>query len=166
MTIVYFFGGLALLYVGGEVFVRSAAAIGKAMHLSPLVAGLTIIAFATSAPELAISLSAAIDDLPGLALGNVVGSNICNLALILGVVTIIKPAPVRKTLVPRDVLVMALTTLLVPGLLIDGSLGRAEGALPARVPDPDPLADPRGIDALAHRRHRARRLEAGADRPW
>jgi cation:H+ antiporter len=129
MTIVFFFAGLALLYVGGEVFVRAAAALGKRLHMSPLVAGLTIVAFATSAPELAISLNAAVNDLPGLAIGNVIGSNICNLALILGIVTIIKPAPVRQTLVRRDVLVMLITTLLVPGLLLDERLGRTEGVL-------------------------------------
>jgi cation:H+ antiporter len=97
--------------------------------MSPLVSGLTIVAFATSAPELAISLGAAINDLPGLAIGNVIGSNICNLGLILGIVAIVKPAPVRQTLVRRDVLVMAITTLLVPGLLIDGELTRLEGLL-------------------------------------
>ncbi|HEY5665516.1 MAG TPA: calcium/sodium antiporter [Gammaproteobacteria bacterium] len=129
MTLVFFIGGLGLLYVGGEILVSSAAALGKRLHLSPLVAGLTIVAFATSAPELAISISAATNDLPGLAIGNVIGSNICNIALILGIVTILKPAPVRQTLVRRDVLVMALTTLLVPGLLLDGSLARVEGAL-------------------------------------
>lgn len=129
MTLIFFLGGLALLYVGGEVFVRAAAALGKRLHMSPLVAGLTIVAFATSAPELAISVSAAIDGLPGLTIGNVIGSNICNLALILGIVTIIKPAPVRQTLVRRDVLVMLITTLLVPGLLLDGGLGRVEGTL-------------------------------------
>lgn len=129
MTALFFLGGLALLYLGGEVFVRSAAALGRRMHMSPLVAGLTIVAFATSAPELAISLNAALQDLPGLAIGNVIGSNICNLALILGIVAIIKPAPVRQTLVRRDVLVMSLTTLLVPGLLLDGVLTRVEGAL-------------------------------------
>lgn len=129
MTVVYFFGGLALLYFGGEVFVRAAAALGKRLHLSPLVAGLTIVAFATSAPELAISLNAALRDLPGLAIGNVIGSNICNMALILGIVTIIKPAPVRQTIVRRDVLVMSITTLLVPGLMLDGELSRIEGTL-------------------------------------
>jgi cation:H+ antiporter len=129
MTTLFFLGGLALIYAGGEVFVRSAAALGRRMHMSPLVAGLTIVAFATSAPELAISLNAALQDLPGLAIGNVIGSNICNLALILGVVAIIKPAPVRQTLVRRDVLVMSLTTLIVPGLLLDGELTRIEGTL-------------------------------------
>lgn len=129
MILFNFIGGLVLLYVGGEALVRAAAALGQRLHMSPLVAGLTIVAFATSAPELAISLDAAVNDLPGLAIGNVIGSNICNLGLILGAVTIIKAAPVRKTLVRRDVLVMAITTLLVPGLLLDGELSRAEGVL-------------------------------------
>lgn len=129
MTVILFFVGLGLLFLGGEVFVRAAAAIGKRLHMSPMVAGLTIVAFATSAPELAISVNAAIADLPALAIGNVIGSNICNLALILGVVTIIKPAPVRQALIRRDALVMAITTLLVPGLLLDGELARVEGAL-------------------------------------
>lgn len=126
---VTFFGGLALLYFGGEVLVRSAAAIGLRLHMSPLVAGLTIVAFATSAPELAISMDAAANNLPGLAIGNVIGSNICNLALILGIVTIVKPAPIRQTILRRDVLVMSATTLLVPGLLLDGELTRIEGSL-------------------------------------
>ncbi|MGD8341686.1 MAG: sodium:calcium antiporter, partial [Gammaproteobacteria bacterium] len=87
MTLIFFIGGLTLLYIGGEILVASAAALGKRLHMSPLVAGLTIVAFATSAPELAISVSAAVNDLPGLAIGNVIGSNICNIALILGIVT-------------------------------------------------------------------------------
>jgi len=129
MTVILFLVGLGLLFLGGEVFVRAAAALGKRLHMSPMVAGLTIVAFATSAPELAISLNAAVSDLPALAIGNVIGSNICNLALILGIVTIIKPAPVRQALIRRDALVMAITTLLVPGLLLDGQLTRIEGTL-------------------------------------
>jgi cation:H+ antiporter len=129
VVVLGFFAGLALLYIGGEALVRAASALGQRMHMSPLVAGLTLVAFATSAPELAISLGAAIRDLPGLAVGNVIGSNICNFGLILGITALIKPAPVRQTLVRRDVLVMAITTLLVPGLLIDGALTRFEGLL-------------------------------------
>lgn len=124
-----FFLGLAMLYLGGEGLVRGAAALGMRLHMSPLVAGLTIVAFATSAPELAISVGAAIKDLPGLAVGNVIGSNICNLALILGIAAIVKPAPIRQALIRRDVLVMSITTLLVPGLLLDGELSRIEGGL-------------------------------------
>ena len=128
-TFIFFALGLTMLYFGGEGLVRGAAAIGVRLRLSPLVVGLTLVAFATSAPELAISVGAALKNLPGLAVGNVVGSNICNLALIFGLVAIVKPAPVRQALVRRDVLVMAITTLLVPGLLLDGMLTRIEGAL-------------------------------------
>ena len=129
MTALGFIAGLAILYLGGELLVRAAAAIGKRLHMSPAVAGVTIVAFATSAPELAISLDAAINDLPELAIGNVIGSNICNLALILGAVTVVRPASVRRTLVRRDVLVMCVTTALVPGFLLDGALGRNEAVL-------------------------------------
>ena len=129
MTLVAFFSGLILLYLGGEIFVRAAAALGEWLHLSPLVAGLTIVAFATSAPELAISLGAAIDDFPALAIGNVIGSNICNLALVLGFAVIIKPARISRALEPRDLMVMSLATLLVPAMLLDGGLGRIEGVL-------------------------------------
>jgi cation:H+ antiporter len=129
MTALFFFAGLGLLYVGGELLVRAAAALGQRLHMSPLVAGLTIVAFATSAPELAISLDAAVNDLPGFAIGNVIGSNVCNLGLILGIVAIIKPAAVRETLVRRDLLVLSITSLLVPGLLLDAELTRIEGFL-------------------------------------
>lgn len=127
MILLIFLAGLALLYIGGEVFVRAAAALGEWLHMSPLVAGLTIVAFATSAPELAISLGAAINGVPDLAIGNVVGSNICNIALILGLTALIKPIPISRTLVPRDLLVMSLATLLIPALLLNGTMGRAEG---------------------------------------
>ena len=128
-TFIFFWLGLALLYFGGEGLVRGASAVGMRMRLSPVVIGLTLVAFATSAPELAISASAALRNLPGLAVGNVVGSNICNLALIFGLVAVVKPASIRDALSRRDVLVMAITTLLVPGLLLDGSIGRLEGSL-------------------------------------
>lgn len=128
-TVILFFLGLAMLYLGGEGLIRGAAAIGVRLHMSPIVVGLTLVAFATSAPELAISVEAALSDLPGLAVGNVVGSNICNLALIFGIVAIVKPAQVREAIVRRDAMVMAITTLLVPGLLLDGTLQRVEGVL-------------------------------------
>jgi cation:H+ antiporter len=129
MLIVTFLAGLALLYLGGEGLVRGAAAIGIRLHMSPTVIGLTIVAFATSAPELAISVGAALRGLPGLAVGNVVGSNICNLAFVLGLTTLVSPAQTRMALMRRDALVMAIVTLLVPGLLLDMELARLEGAL-------------------------------------
>jgi cation:H+ antiporter len=128
-TLVLFAGGIAMLYIGGEGLVRGAAALGARIGMTPLVVGLTIVAFSTSAPELAISIDAALRGVPGLAIGNVIGSNICNLALILGVTALIRPAYVRAHLVRRDVAALAVSTLLVPIALIDGRLGRLEGSL-------------------------------------
>ena len=122
-----FFAGLALLWIGGEGLVRASAALGIRFGMTPVVVGLTIVAFATSAPELAVSLGAAFRDSPGLAVGNVVGSNICNITLVLGVTALIGRPRLKGQLVPRDTSVLILSTLLVPVLLLDGQLGRIEG---------------------------------------
>lgn len=124
-----FLAGLGLLYIGGEGLVRSAATIGVRLGLTPLVAGLTLVGFATSAPELAVSVDAALRGEPGLSVGNVVGSNICNLALIMGIAALVKPAAVRGSLNRQDVIVMLASTLLVPLLFIDMTLVRTEGAV-------------------------------------
>ncbi len=87
--------GLVVLVAGGELLVRGAASIALRLRLSPLVVGLTIVAFGTSAPELFISVQAALDGSPDLAMGNVIGSNICNLALVLAATSIITPVPVN-----------------------------------------------------------------------
>jgi cation:H+ antiporter len=127
-TALSFIFGLALLYVGGEGLVRGAAAIGVRLGMTPLIAGLTIVGFATSAPELAVSIDAALRGAPGLAVGNVVGSNICNLALILGLTALVRPARVRDALNRQDVIVLLASTLLVPLLFLDQTLQRVEGS--------------------------------------
>lgn len=96
LSIFWLIVGLVLLVVGGESLVRGAASIALRLRLSPLVVGLTIVAFGTSAPELFISIQAALEGSPDLAMGNVIGSNICNLALVLGITAIITPVPVRN----------------------------------------------------------------------
>lgn len=127
-TVLLFFAGLALLWFGGEGLVRASAALGIRFGMTPLVVGLTIVAFATSAPELAVSLAAAFRDSPGLAVGNVVGSNICNITLVLGVTALIGRPRLKGQLVPRDSVVLVLATLTIPLLLLfDGQLGRIEG---------------------------------------
>lgn len=129
-TALLFTVGLALLYAGGEGLIRSAATLGMRFGMTPIVAGLTIVAFSTSAPELAVSLDAALEGIPGLAVGNVVGSNICNIALILGLTALIRPPELRNNLILRDVHVMLFSSFLIPAmLLIDGSLSRLEGVL-------------------------------------
>ena len=119
--------GLAGLFVGGEFLVRGSVRLAQAFGLSPLVIGLTLVGFGTSTPELLTSLQAAFSGLPGIAVGNVVGSNIGNVLLILGLAAAIAPIGVaRKTLV-RDGGVMLGATLLCVGVLAAGSLGRVAG---------------------------------------
>jgi len=94
--------GLFVLILGGDFLVRGASAVALRAHISPLVVGLTIVAFGTSAPELLISINAALDGSPDMTMGNVVGSNICNLALVLGVTAIIGSIKVQSDSIKID----------------------------------------------------------------
>lgn len=94
--------GLVILITGGELLVRGSTSIALKAKISPLVVGLTIVAFGTSAPELLISVQAALRGSPDMSMGNVVGSNICNLALVLGVTALINPIPVNSDSVKID----------------------------------------------------------------
>ncbi len=122
--------GLVILLAGGEALVRGAAALALRLGLTPLFVGLTVVAFATSSPELAVSLKAALDGIGGLALGNVVGSNIANIALILGVAALIRPLSVEAKLVRIDVPIMLGCSLLVTVLVVmNAGLGRLAGSM-------------------------------------
>jgi cation:H+ antiporter len=123
------FGGLLLLYFGGEGVVRGAASTGLRLGMTPLLTGLTIVAFGTSAPELMVSLQAALSGEGSLAVGNVVGSNICNIALVLGLATLFKPIKVDARLVRHDVPIMLACTALLVLILLDGMVSRLEGSL-------------------------------------
>lgn len=129
MVTFLFLAGLALLYLGGEALVRGSAAVGIRLGLTPMVIGFTIVAASTSAPELAVSLGAALNEEPGLAVGNVIGSNLCNLTLVAGLVVIVAPARLRDKLERADVAVLTISTILAPALLLDGQLQRGEGIL-------------------------------------
>lgn len=94
--------GLFVLILGGDFLVRGASAVALRAHISPLVVGLSIVAFGTSAPELLISVNAALDGSPDMAMGNVVGSNICNLALVLGVTAVIGSIKVQSDSIKID----------------------------------------------------------------
>ena len=100
-----------------------------AVGLSPLVIGLTVVAFGTSAPELAVSVDAALKGRSDIALGNVIGSNIANIGLILGSAALIQRLTIRAQLVRIDLRVLVAATLLTPLLLLDGEIGRVEGAI-------------------------------------
>lgn len=122
-------GGLVLLTGGGELLVRGAAALALRVGLTPLIVGLTVVAFGTSSPELAVSLEAAANGLGDVSVGNVVGSNICNVALILGIAALIRPIRIHAQLVRLDVPLMIAASLLLAVLLADGAMGRVAGAV-------------------------------------
>jgi cation:H+ antiporter len=126
-TFIYFAVGLVLLIVGAELLVRGASRLAGAIGVSPLVIGLTVVAFGTSAPELAVSLSAATAGQSDLALGNVIGSNIFNVLFILGISAMITPLVVSVQLIRTDVPIMVGSTVLVLLMGIDGGITRADG---------------------------------------
>ena len=122
--------GLVLLYCGAEYLVRGGSAIAARSRVSPLVIGLTLVAFGTSAPELFVSAGAALEGLGDICIGNIVGSNICNIALILGLTALVVPVEVNYALFRRDLPVMiGASVLLVPLMGARGRLGRTEGVL-------------------------------------
>lgn len=122
-------GGFALLVAGAELLVRGAVRLAAAAGISSLVIGLTVVAFGTSAPELAVSVGAALAGRADIAVGNVVGSNILNTLLILGLSALIVPLSVARQLVRLDVPLMIGVSLLVVLLALDGRIGRLEGVL-------------------------------------
>lgn len=121
--------GVVLLYVGGEFLVRNASHLAQSWGISPLVIGLTVVAFGTSAPELAASLTAALQGSPGIALGNVIGSNIANIALILALTALVFPLQTQANFLQREMPFMMGTAALLLLMLMLGSLGRASGIL-------------------------------------
>ena len=129
MTFVYLIAGLVLLVAGAEVLVRGAAKLAAQFGISPLIIGLTVVAFGTSSPEMAVSAQAAWAGKGDIAIGNVVGSNIFNVLFILGVSALIVPLVVSRQLVRQDVPVMVGASFLALALAWDGSLSRLDGAL-------------------------------------
>ena len=129
MTFVYLIAGLVLLVAGAEVLVRGAAKLAAQFGIPPLVIGLTVVAFGTSAPETAVSVQAAFNNSGDLAIGNVVGSNIANVLLILGMTALFAPLIVSRQLIRLDVPIMIGASLVVYALAWDGSLSRLDGAL-------------------------------------
>ncbi|EKV29170.1 Inner membrane protein YrbG [Caenispirillum salinarum AK4] len=122
-------GGLVLLLVGGDVLVRGAVAVARKAGVSPLVIGLTLVGFGTSLPELVTSLQAAMMGSPAIAVGNVVGSNIANILLILGASALVVPVVCAIPGVRRDLLVMTLATAAAIGLVMLGAVPRWAGVV-------------------------------------
>lgn len=129
MTLVLFALGLGLLVLGAEWLVRGAARLAATAGMSSLVIGLTVVSFGTSAPELAVSAQSALGGQADIALGNVIGSNIFNVLLILGISAIITPLIVQRQLVRLDLPVMIGISFLVYLFGMDGQIGRIDGLL-------------------------------------
>ncbi|MCB9189693.1 MAG: calcium/sodium antiporter [Flavobacteriales bacterium] len=129
MEVLLLIAGLAVLIIGGEVLVRGAVGLSAAMKISPLVIGMTVVSFGTSAPELLVSLQSALDGNPGIAIGNVVGSNIANLALVLGLTVLIFPIVAEKQTKRVDFPMMMIASLLFAVFALNNMIDRWEGVL-------------------------------------
>ncbi len=128
LTYIMLAGGLLGLFLGGDWLVRGASQIAARFNVPPLIIGLTIVGFGTSTPELLVSLQAAFDGLPGISIGNVVGSNTANILLILGVAGIIAPPIADFMNMRRDLFWMLGAALVMPVIIASGHVGLIEGA--------------------------------------
>ena len=117
--LVQFGGGLLLLLAGGDALVRGAAAIARNLGVPPVVVGLTVVAFGTSAPELVVAITSSASGAGGIAFGNVVGASVINIALILGLTAVIHPLAVTPTIVTRELPMLALAASAVIVLSMD-----------------------------------------------
>ncbi len=120
-------GGLVLLIWGADRFVHGAAAAARNMGIAPVLIGLTIVAFATSAPEILVSAVAALRGEPGLAIGNAIGSNIVNIGLVLGCVAAIRPIKLESATLRREMPALLAVSLLTVSLFLDQYLSRIDG---------------------------------------
>lgn len=125
---VFLSAGIFGLYLGAEGLVRGSVALALQLGLSRLVIGLTVVAFGTSTPELVVSVKASLDGLYAISLGNVVGSNICNIALILGTSALIQPLRIDAQVVRLQIPIVILVSILLTVFLLDGGISRLEGA--------------------------------------
>lgn len=121
--------GIALLTVGGEALIRGSLAAARRLGVSPLLSGLVIVGFGTSAPELVVSVNAAIEGRPDIAVGNVVGSNIGNVLLILGMCAVITPLAVKPMVLRRDAVTVVVASLLFLVLVGGSALGRFDAGI-------------------------------------
>ncbi len=117
------------MFAGAESLVRGSSSLAIKLGISPLIVGLTVVAFATSSPELVVSVKAALDGNSGIVVGNVVGSNICNIALILGIAAMISPMRVQTQLIRREIPIMIVVSLILVLVLSNDFISRTEGIL-------------------------------------
>ena len=119
--------GLLMLYYGAEWLVKGASSLARSLGLTPMVIGLTVVAFGTSTPELVVSVISSLQQKSMIAVGNVVGSNICNIALVLGLVSLFMPIKSNKSVVKRDIPIMLGISLYLLLISLNSTIGRLEG---------------------------------------
>jgi cation:H+ antiporter len=129
ISILQTIGGFLLLFLGGEILLRGAVGLARISGLSPLLIGLTVVAAATSMPELVVTLTAGLTDVPDIGVANIVGSNVANILLILGAAAVIQPIVTHPRMVLRDAGAMLIATALFIGFGLIGPLGRVHGAI-------------------------------------
>lgn len=129
VALIQLFAGLTYLLIAGDLLVRGALSLSRKARIPPMIVGLTIVAFGTSAPELFVAISAALQDLPGIALGNVVGSNIANVLLVLGLPALIHATACNQPSASRDGSLMLGVSVVFVAMCAFGELGRVAGAL-------------------------------------
>jgi cation:H+ antiporter len=129
LTVIQLIAGLVLLLFGAEYLVRGAVSLARRLKVAPMIIGMTIVAYGTTTPELVVSLQAAVDGAPGISVGNVVGSNIANILLILGLAAVIYPVAVQPKALYRDAAMMMGSALLFTALALSGYVERWQGAL-------------------------------------
>lgn len=127
VNILLVIAGLILLMWGADRFVHGAAAAARNLGVAPLLIGLTIVAFATSAPEILVSVVASLEQQPGLAIGNAIGSNIVNIGLVLGITAIIRPIEIESATLRREMPALLAVSLLTVSLFLDTYLSRMDG---------------------------------------
>lgn len=120
--------GFLMLYYGAEWLVKGSSSLARSLGVTPIVIGLTVVAFGTSAPELVVSLISSIQEKSMIAVGNVIGSNICNIALVLGMAALFQPITCDRSVIRRDIPLMLAISVYLLFLSYDSHLGRYEGA--------------------------------------
>ncbi len=127
LNLISFFAGLLMLYYGAGILVRGSSSLAQSLGLTPIVIGLTVVAFGTSAPELVISVVSSVKDKSMIAVGNVIGSNICNIALVLGVASLLHPIQSHPSVSRRDIPIMLGISLYLLLISFNSHIGRLEG---------------------------------------
>lgn len=127
LEIIILLAGLCFLLGGGDALVRGSSSVAGNFGISPLVIGMTVVAFGTSAPELAINMMAAIQQKSEISFGNIIGSNIANIGLILGASALVKPLTIESAVIKREIPMMMLASLAAVVMGLDGFLRQAPG---------------------------------------